>query len=149
LTFSEVVFLPHTANTQKTTFNEIRMISGNSLRATPAHFVLAGACGADAFELTAMKDISEGSCVQTANGEDEVTGNGLVVDHGIYTVVTKESSGLVVVNGIRASSFGYNHWLVNQYYNIHRAVYEVAPSLMKNRDVVAANLIVGDIAMSL
>jgi hypothetical protein len=149
LAFSEVVFLPHGANTQKATFSELELASGNSLRATPAHFVLAGACGADAFELTAMKDISEGSCVQTANGEDEVTGNGLVVDHGIYTVVTKESSGLVVVNGVRASSFAHNHWLVNNYYNIHRAIYEVAPSLMKNRDVIAANLIVGDIAISL
>jgi hypothetical protein len=149
LAFSEVVFLPHGANTQKATFSDLQLASGNSLRATPAHFVLAGACGADAFELTAMKDVAEGSCVQTANGEDEVTGSGIVVDHGIYTVVTKESSGLVVVNGIRASSFAHNHWLVNNYYNIHRAVYEVAPSLMKNRDVIAANLIVGDIALSL
>jgi hypothetical protein len=149
LKFSEVVFLPHGANMQKATFSELELASGNSLRATPAHFVLAGACGANAFELTAMKDIIDGSCVQTASGEDEVTGNGLVFDHGIYTIVTKESSGLVVVNGVRASSFANNHWLVNKYYNIHRALYEVAPSLMKNRDVIAANLIVGDIAMSL
>jgi hypothetical protein len=149
LKFSEVVFLPHGANTQKALFAELALASGNSLRATPAHFVLAGACGADTFELTAMQDIAEGSCVQTANGEDEVTGNGLVVDHGIYTVVTKESSGLVVVNDIRASSFAHNHWLVNNYYNIHRTLYEYAPSLMKNRDVVAINLIVGDIALSL
>lgn len=149
LAFSEVVFLPHGANTQKATFSELQLSSGNSLRATPAHFVLAGACGADAFELTAMKGISKGSCVQTTNGEDEVIGNSLVVDHGIYTVVTKEASGLVVVNGVRASSFAHNHWLVNNYYNIHRTLYEVAPSLMKNRDVIAANLIVGDIAMSL
>jgi hypothetical protein len=149
LAFSEVVFLPHGANTQRALFAELELASGNSLRATPAHFVLAGACGADAFELTAMKNVAEGSCVQTAGGEDEVTGNGHVVDHGMYTVVTKESSGLVVVNGVRASSFAHNHWLLNNYYNIHRAVYEVAPSLMKNRDVVAANLIIGDIALSL
>jgi hypothetical protein len=147
LAFSEVVFLPHSANTQKATFVELELTSGNSLRATPAHFVLAGACGADAFQLTAMKDIAEGSCVQTANGEDRVTGNTRVIDHGIYTVVTKESSGLVVVNGIRAFSFGHNHWLVSKYYNIHRLVYEVAPSLLKSRIVVAANLLVGDIAM--
>jgi hypothetical protein len=149
LTFSEVVFLPHGANTQKATFAELELTSSNSLRATPMHYVLAGACGADAFELTAMKDIAEGSCVQTANGEDEVTSNSLVVDHGIYTVVTKESTGMVVVNGVRASSFAHNHWLVNNYYNIHRTLYEVAPSLMKNRDVIAVNLIVGDIAISL
>jgi hypothetical protein len=149
LKFSEVVFLPHGANTQKASFSELKLASSNSLRATRMHYVLAGACGADAFELTAMKDVAEGSCVQTANGEDEVTGNGLVVDHGIYTVVTKDSSGLVVVNGVRASSFAHNHWLVNNYYNIHRTLYEMAPSLMKNRDVIAANLIVGDIAISL
>jgi hypothetical protein len=149
LAFSEVVFLPHGANTQKALFSELELASGNSLRATPTHFVLAGACGADAFHLTAMQDVAEGSCVQTAGGEDEVTGIGHVIDHGVYTVITKESSGLIVVNGVRASSFGNNHWLVNNYYNIHRALYEVAPSLMKNRDVVAANLIVGDIAMSL
>ena len=149
LKFSEVVFLPHSANTQKAVFAELEMISGNTLRATPAHFVLAGACGANVFELTAMKDISEGSCVQTATGEDLVTDNTLVVGHGVYTVVTKETSGLVVVNGIRASSFAHNHWLVNKYYNIHRALYVVVPSLMKNRDMIAANLIVGDIAISL
>ena len=149
LKFSEVVFLPHSANTDRTTFTELQMASGNTLRATPAHFVLAGACGADAFELTAMKYVSEGSCVQTASGEDEVTGSSLVVDHGVYTLVTKEATGLVVVNGVRASSFALNHWLTNQYYNIHRTVYEWAPSLMKNRDVIAANLIVGDVASTL
>ena len=149
LKFSEVVFLPHSANTYKTTFTELKLASGTSLRATPAHFVLSGACGADAYELTAMEDISKGICVQTATGEDMVTNSGHVVDHGIYTVVTKERSGLVVVNGVRVSSFAYNHWLVNNYYNIHRSVYQIAPSLMKNRDVVAANLIIGDIAMSL
>jgi hypothetical protein len=149
LSFSEVVFLPHGANTQKALFAELALASGNSLRATPAHFVLAGACGADAFELTAMQDVAEGSCVQTAGGEDEVTGNTRVIDHGIYTVVTKESSGLIVVNGVRASSFGHNHWLVNKYYNIHRTLYEVAPALLKSRNVMAANLMVGDIAMSL
>lgn len=147
LAFSEVVFLPHSANTQKATFVELKLASGNSLRATPAHLVLDGMCGAGAFQLTAMKDITVGSCVQTANGEDRVTSNTRVIDHGIYTLVTKESSGLVVVNGIRASSFGHNHWLVNKYYNIHRLVYKVAPSLLKSRIVVAANLLVGDIAM--
>jgi hypothetical protein len=146
LAFSEVVFLPHSANTQKALFAELELASGNSLRATPAHFVLAGACGADAFHLTAMQDVAEGSCVQTAGGEDEVTGNTRVIDHGVYTVVTKEASGLVVVNGIRASSFAYNHWLVNNYYNIHRAVYELAPSLLKSRDAMAANLMLADIA---
>ena len=30
----------------------------------------------------------------------EVTGSALVVDHGVYTIVTKEASGLVVVNGL-------------------------------------------------
>lgn len=149
LSFSEVVFLPHGANTQRAAFTEIQMASGKSLRATPTHLVMAGECGADAFELTAMQYVTAGRCVQTTAGEDEVTGSGVVVDHGVYTVVTKESSGLVVVNGVHASSFGGNHWLVNQYYNLHRAVYEVAPSLMTNRDVIAANLIVGDVALSM
>ena len=149
LKFSEVVFLPHSANTDRAVFTELEMASGNTLRATPAHFVMAGACGGDAFELTAMQYVSEGSCVQTASGEDEVTGSNLVVDHGVYTLVTKEKTGLVVVNGVRASSFAHYHWLANQYYNIHRMVYDWAPSLLKNRDVIAANLIVGDIALSL
>lgn len=149
LKFSEVVFLPHCPNTKRTTFSELTLVSGNSLRATPAHLVMAGVCGTGAFTLTAMTDISKGSCVQTASGEDAVTAIGLVIDYGIYTVVTKESSGLVLVNGIRASSFAHNHWFVNMYYNIHRAVYELAPSLLKNHDVVAANLIVGDIATAI
>lgn len=146
LSFSDVVFLPHGANVERAAFTEIQMASGKSLRATPTHFVKAGECGADAFELTAMQYVAAGRCVQTTAGEDEVTGAGVVADHGVYTVVTKESSGLVVVNGVYASSFGGNHWLVNHYYNLHRAVYEMAPSLMTNRDVLAANLILGDIA---
>jgi hypothetical protein len=146
LKFSEVVFLPHGANTHLATFTELKTASGNSLRATPSHLVLAGACGADAFQLTAIQDIAEGSCVQTAGGEDEVTGSERVLDRGIYTMVTKEPSGLVVVNGVRASSFAHNHWLVNNYYNIHRNLYEVAPLLLQNRDMIAANLIVGDVA---
>lgn len=148
LKFSEVVFLPHGANTKETVFTELQMLPGNSLRATADHLVMNGPCGADAFEMTAMKNVPEGSCVQTTSGPSEVTGSALVVDYGVYTIVTKETSGLVVVNGVYASSFAHNHWLVNHYYNIHRAVYEFAPSLLKNRDVVAANLIVGDLALS-
>ena len=146
--FSEVVFLPHSANTKKTVFTELQMSSGISLRATADHLVMAGSCDADMFQLTAMKFVSEGSCVQTTSGPAEVTGSSLVVDHGVYTIVTKDTSGLVVVNGVVASSFAHNHWLVNQYYNIHRAMYGFAPSLMKNRDVIAANLIIGDLALS-
>ena len=50
LKFSEVVFLPHTATTKETVFTELQLASGTSLRATADHLVVAGPCGADAFE---------------------------------------------------------------------------------------------------
>ena len=145
LGFSEVVFLPHSANTQKASFVELQMTSGKSLRATPDHFIVAGSCGTNSFELLAAKDISEGHCVRTTEGDDKVMGVNRVVDYGVYTVVTKESSGLLVVNGVFASSFGFNHWIVNMYYNIHRIVFNIAPSLLTSRNVVAMNLILGDL----
>jgi hypothetical protein len=137
--FSEVVYLPHAANTERAVFVELQMMSGNSL--------LEATCGADAFELSSMKDVADRSCMQTTSGEDQIIRTGTMVGHGVYAVVTKEI--LIVVNGVHMSSFAHNHWLTNKYYNIHRALYEIDPALMKNWDVIAANRSIGALALSL
>jgi hypothetical protein len=46
---------------------------------------------------------------------------------GLYTIVTKDE--YLVVNGIIASPFAYNHMVANLFYNIHRFVYAFVPTL--------------------
>ena len=149
LSFSDIVYLPHLANTEKAQFIDLQLASGASLRATPQHLVRAGKCGSEVFDLIPMEGIQVGMCMQKVNGEDQVLHLQSLVEHGIYTVVTKEVSGLIIVNGLVVSSFSHNHWLVNTYYHIHRSMYAIAPWLLRARDLVAVNLLVGDFILSL
>jgi lysophospholipid acyltransferase (LPLAT)-like uncharacterized protein len=47
--------------------------------------------------------------------------------------VTKEP--YIVVNGVVASPFAGNHAIANAFYNIHRVLYTMFPSLMKTEFV--------------
>jgi hypothetical protein len=57
--------------------------------------------------------------------------------NGVYTIVTTEE--FIIVNGIIASSFGANHMMANLYYNIHRFIYALSPSLLTSSLLHKAN----------
>ena len=136
--YSDVVYVPHRANSDDALFTHITTTSGRDIKMTPSHIILAGPCHSSApLPLTYASLVSVGDCVMTVSGEDMVSTVETVQGKGLYTVVTKEE--YVVVNGIIASPFAANHMLANLYYNIHRLVYTSAPSFLNNAALHSAN----------
>jgi predicted extracellular nuclease len=136
--YSDVVFVPHRANSDDSIFTHITTASGRDIKMTPSHIILAGPCHSSAsLPLTYASSVSVGDCVMTVSGEDMVSTVETVQGKGLYTVVTKEE--YVVVNGIIASPFAANHMVANLYYNLHRFVHSSFPSFLTNQALHYAN----------
>lgn len=141
--FSEISYLPHKQNEQVAKFVLLETAS-RSLKASPAHLLVAGECGSK-LELTRAEDVAVGACLFTVNGQEQVSASSLVDATGIFTAVTQDPNGIIVVNGVVASSFAVNHWFPNAYYNFHRVMYNILPSwLMKNAAAADVNMAVGN-----
>jgi hypothetical protein len=67
-----------------------------------------------------MDAVGVGQCVKTASGPSKVTFASMSFGRGVHTLVTADTNGMMVVDGVEASSFGVNHAIANNYYNIHR-----------------------------
>lgn len=130
LSFAEVIFLPHERNDKLTTFIEVQTTTA-SLKATPSHLIMAGSCGANDMSLTRVEDISVGDCMDSVSGEDVVIASEKSLGSGVYSVITSHADGIIVVNGFKASSFAVSHMVVNNYYQIHRAIYAHFPAVIK------------------
>jgi hypothetical protein len=128
LSFAEIIALPHGKNTKEASFIELST-SGSSLKATPAHLVMAGSCDEE-MNLMRVEDVSIGDCLDTVDGPMKVISSCMTNENGVYTVITSHSDGMIVVNGFKASSFAINHTLVNTYYTLHRALYNIFPSVV-------------------
>ena len=113
----------------KAAFIHVTSDSGRDVKMTKNHVLPAGTCGTS-LPLVYASQVAVGDCIQTVSGEEKVTLVEIVQGQGVYTLVTNEE--YVVVNGIIASSFGANHMMANLYYNIHRFIYSVRPSLLKS-----------------
>ena len=136
--FSEVVFVPHGANTDKTVFTHITTTQGRDIKMTHSHILPAGACGSTSpLPDVYASSVTVGDCIMTVSGMEEVSAVETVQGEGLYTIVTKEE--YVVVNGIIASPFAFNHMLANFYYNIHRFVYGCVPVLLTSPLIRAGN----------
>ena len=144
LTFSEISFLPHKRNDVAAKFVHLET-TARSIRTTPSHLIMAGQCDS-ILELTRAEDVEVGACVSTVEGQEEVIDSSITESAGIYTVVTQETSGLIVVNGVVASSFAVNHWVPNTFYNFHRLAHQILPTwVMKSSTAVEANLALGEL----
>ena len=129
--FSDVVYLPHGRNEQRTTFVQVTTESGRDLKMTLNHMLPVGACALSTLPLVAAGQVTVGDCVQTVSGREQVVFVEQVEGKGIYTVIAMEE--LIVVDGIVATPFGgINPTLANWYYNLHRLVYTLARS--KDKD---------------
>ena len=119
---SEVAYLPHGRNEQRTTFAQVATESGRDLKMTMNHMLPAGACALPTLPLVAADQVAVGDCVQTVDGREQVVSVNKVEGKGVYTVIALEE--LIVVNGIVATPFGgVNPTLANWYYNLHRLAY--------------------------
>ena len=136
--YSDVVFVPHRANSDDALFTHITTASGRDIKMTPSHIILAGPCHLTGpLPLLYASSVIVGDCVMTVSGKDMVSTVETVQGKGLYTIVTKEE--YVVVNGIIASPFAANHMLANLYYNVHRFVYASAPFLLNYPPLHSAN----------
>jgi Hint module len=129
--FSEIVFVPHGPNTQRSLFTHISTAAGGSIKMTPSHIIPAGSCGSLAFlPLVYASKVRVGDCIMTVSGEVAVSAVETVQGEGLYTIVTKAE--YLVVNGIIASPFAFNHVAANLFYNIHRFFYASIPDVVKS-----------------
>ena len=126
--FSDVVYVPHSANTIEAMFVVLTTESGRSVKMTTNHILPAGQCGA-AMSVRRADAVSMGDCVMTVDGAEKVMDMVTMQGKGIYTVVTNEE--YLVVNGIVATPFGgINPTLANIYYNLHRLMYALMPKMV-------------------
>ena len=124
MVFSDIVYLPHGHNHQRTTFTLMTTETGRDLKMTMNHVIPAGDCSATILPSIALRHVMVGDCVQTVSGREQVVLLDKVVGEGIYTVIAMEE--LIVVNGIVVTPFGgVNPSLANLYYNLHRLVYAI------------------------
>jgi Hint module len=136
--FSEVVFVPHASNADKTVFTHITTTQGRDIKMTHSHILPAGACGSTSpLPDVYSSSVAVGDCIMTVSGMEEVSRVETVQGQGLYTIVTMEE--YVVVNGIIASPFAINHMVANFYYNIHRFVYACVPVILSSRVFRSAN----------
>jgi Hint module len=136
--YSDVVFVPHGPNKQSALFVHISTAHGRDIKMTENHIIPSGLCGNFAsLSLSYARNVNVGDCIMTVTGEERVSAVGVVPGQGLYTIVTKEE--YVVVNGIIASPFATSHMLANLYYNTHRFVHALAPSVLKLPFLQSAN----------
>jgi Hint module len=110
--FSEVVFIPHGANTDKALFTHITTTDGKDLKMTGSHILPAGHCDSHSpLQHVSASMVKTGDCVMTLSGMEKVSAVKMVKGQGLYTIITKDQ--YVVVNGIIASPFAYNHMMAN------------------------------------
>ena len=98
-----------------------------SLMVTTEHLLFSGKCNSELVLMEAKK-VNIGDCLKTVDGLEVVvstTKNTLV---GVYSVVTTEE--YIVVNGIVASPFEFNHYAAHMFYGIHRALFKMDSSIL-------------------
>ena len=137
--FSEVIFIPHGANMERAVFVHLTTVNSRDVKMTPNHILASGVCGTPLSLVYASK-VSVGDCIHTVTGEEEVIKIEEVLGEGVYTIVTNEE--YIVVNNIMTSSFGGNHMMANLYYNVHRLVYAVAPSVLSSTSLMRFNEVI-------
>lgn len=129
LEYSPVVALPHGKNSDRATMTQIATETGSDVRLTPDHLLLSGPCGGT-LSLHLAGEVEVGACVQSTSGQVRVSSVSSITAAGLYTAVPLASNKFLVVNGLVASPFAVNHLLANAYYELHRAVYRVAPWIL-------------------
>lgn len=125
--FSDVIAIPHAHNDIVGDFVEIITVTGRSLRITPEHVMVAGACdviSSRRLSLILAGTVTIGSCLLTVEGFESVTSVSILKSVGIYTIVTMDE--YLVVNGFVASPFAVSHSTGNAFYNLYRGLYKIA-----------------------
>lgn len=101
--YSPVIGFSHKDESIVTKFREVKLDSGNVLRATHGHYVYKQTESKE-LDLVLMGDVKIGDSMILGNGsESRVVNVKDVMDHGLYNPHT--ACGDIVVNGIMVSSY--------------------------------------------
>jgi hypothetical protein len=131
-------FKPHQENNEEAKFRNIATSTGNTITLTQEHLILAGDCAAavekvqvtevekSGLSLQQAQNVKVNQCIVGKKGIEVVISNTEKIDYGLYTIITQEE--YVVINNIVASPFAVNHYVVNNFYNVHRLFYSVFPA---------------------
>ncbi len=140
LSYSDVIALPHGTNTDAAKFFDMTTDGGKHIKATKMH-LLKTCSGALAY----AGSLKQGDCLITVDGDEAIESVKSVQGEGLYTVVTQNE--FPVISGVVASPFAVSHGVGNAYYSIHRALYKLAPALMKSSAIASTNAFVGSAVM--
>lgn len=156
--FSPVVAIPHPKSSVAATFVQLSTASGKDIKMTSEHLIACEAsCVASASPSLMKADaVRAGMCLYSsveggsasasgAYAMDKVTAVEMVSGRGAFTVVPGDE--MIVVNGLLASPFAFNHAANHAYYNVWRALYSVLPSSLTSMWVRSANEVFGLLAM--
>ena len=108
LDFAPVVFLPHGKNEDDASFFVLKTAK-HSLKVTPGHLVLASpasdvsSCDPKDFQFVRAEDVKVGMCLSGEEAAEPVVEIIQTKGKGVYTLVTNEKSGVVVVNGLKVA----------------------------------------------
>lgn len=116
--FSEIAFLPHAPNLDRSLFVRLTTVVGSSIAVTPTHLLM----GCDG-SLQAADTVR---CLRTVSGNETVASTEAFESDtlGVYSAVTLGNEYLVV-DGVIASPFAIAHDIVNHYYDLHRHAFRV------------------------
>ena len=164
--YSDVVYLPHLANKMLSTFIQLETESGETLRLTESHILpISTSCTLDGppLAVSTLKQAHEvrvNDCVYVnqyqgmtgANGElrdaqlipSRIVNVSSVLDIGLYTAVTQ--APFLILNGVLASPFEYDHNAAHTFYNIHRQAYNIGSGIVEGPWLRAFTNTAGDIA---
>jgi hypothetical protein len=82
--FSDVVYVPHGANTIEATFVMFTTETGRNVKMTTNHFLPAGQCGAT-MTVRRADAVSADDCIMTVDGAEKVMDTVTMQGKGIYT----------------------------------------------------------------
>jgi len=139
--YADVVFLPHAANSETTSFVRLVLASGATLELTSEHLLPTKPCSGGPVSLQPASiftdaDTADGICtLTTAGGLVPASSASKVSGSGVYSVITTDEY-IVVNGGLVVSPFAHNHFITHRFYNLHRALYWL-DSTLKDAGIVA------------
>lgn len=115
--YSEVYVFSHQVLSSESTFVQVKVQTGQSLKLSPQHFIPVSEACDGTTEMKHAADIKVGSCVLAAEGEEMIFSRvgsiDFVFSKGLYNPFTRE--GNIIVDGILASS--HSSWFLDDLVN--------------------------------
>ena len=128
--YSPIISIPHEKNNISSQFIEITTSSGKKIKMTKDHLIPIISEGSSDMKLIKAENINTNDVILTVDGCETVSSKEVITEDGIYTVITMDD--YIVVNNIVVSPFAISHLVSNFYYQFHRTLYNISPSIIES-----------------